>query len=121
MLRAGREVFLCTSPLTRSPWCVPEKLAWVEYHFGPSWLRRIIVTTDKTLAGDSGQLCVLVDDRDRITGLADPPPWQHVLFDAPYNRTKSGPRLSSWADWRQVLGPALAARTRTAALCQDEH
>lgn len=45
-------VFLCTSPLTGSRWCVPEKLAWVENHLGASWLDRIIIAKDKTLAGD---------------------------------------------------------------------
>jgi 5'-nucleotidase len=107
MLGAGHEVFLCTSPLTGSRWCVPEKLAWVEQHLGPRWLRRTIITADKTLVGDRLQRCILVDDRPVIKGLADPPPWQHVLFDAPYNRTKPGPRLSSWADWREILGPYL--------------
>jgi 5'-nucleotidase len=51
MLGAGHEVFLCTSPLTGSRWCVPEKLAWVGQHLGPRWLRRTIITADKTWWG----------------------------------------------------------------------
>ena len=34
MLEAGHEVFVCTSPLSGTRWCMPEKLAWVEKHLG---------------------------------------------------------------------------------------
>ena len=103
MGEAGHEVFLCTSPLTSARWCVPEKLAWVENHLGDDWLDRVIISKDKTLVGDPLQRCVLVDDRPVITGRAKRPPWTHVLFDAPYNQTARGPRLSGWAEWREVL------------------
>lgn len=111
MLGAGHDVFLCTSPMISSRWCVPEKLAWVEQHLGRTWLRRTVITPDKTLVGDRLQPCVLVDDRPSVTGVASPP-WTHVLFDAPYNQGERGPRLSSWADWREVLEPILAAQRR---------
>ena len=111
MLEAGHGVFLCTSPLVSSRWCVPEKLAWVEHHLGPAWLRRTVITTDKTLIGDRLQPCVLIDDRPEVRGVASPP-WTHVLFDAPYNQSEHGPRLSSWLDWRDVLEPVLAAQQR---------
>jgi len=112
MLEVGHDVFLCTSPLTGSPWCVPEKLAWVEEHLGKDhlgkpWLDRVIIVKDKTLVGDRLRRCILVDDRPAITGMVNPPPWKHVLFDAPYNRGQPGPRLSSWADWRAMLTPHL--------------
>jgi len=109
MREAGHEVFLCTSPLTGSRWCVPEKLAWVENHLGASWLDRIIIAKDKTLVGDRLRQCILVDDRPVIQGLADPPPWTHVLFDAPYNQNQAEqrPRLSCWSDWRSALSPYL--------------
>jgi 5'-nucleotidase len=111
MLETGHDVFLCTSPVTGSRWCVPEKLAWVEHQLGPAWLRRTVITSDKTLVGDRLQPCVLVDDRPEIRGVAIPP-WVHVLFDAPYNQGQPGPRLSSWADWREVLEPVLASQRR---------
>jgi 5'-nucleotidase len=107
MREERHEVFLCTSPLTGSPWCVPEKLAWVEDYLSKPWLDRVIIAKDKTLVGDRLQSCVLVDDRPTIKGIADPPPWKHVLFDAPYNQGQPGPRLSSWTDWRDVLIPYL--------------
>jgi transposase len=59
------------------------------------------------LVGDRLRRCILVDDRPAITGMVNPPPWKHVLFDAPYNRGQPGPRLSSWADWRAMLTPHL--------------
>jgi len=109
MLEAGHDVFLCTSPVISSRWCVQEKLIWVEHHLGRAWLRRTIITSDKTLVGDRLQPCILVDDRPKITGAAIPP-WTHVLFDAPYNEGQPGPRLSSWVDWREVLEPILASQ-----------
>jgi 5'-nucleotidase len=100
MRAAGHQVRLCSSPLSGSPWCIPEKLAWVTDHLGESWLDRIIIVKDKTLVGDRLQPCVLIDDRPSITGLVNPPPWRHVLFTAPYNQDEPGPRLSAWEDWR---------------------
>ena len=119
MVAAGHDVFLCTSPLVSSRWSVPDKLAWIEHHLGRAWLRRIVITSDKTLVGDRLRPCVLIDDRPQITGVAIPP-WEHVLFDQPYNRGEPGPRLPSWAVWREVLEPILTAqrheRTQRSAL-----
>ncbi len=111
MREAGHHVFICTSPLSNARWCVPEKLAWVEHHLGGSWLRRTVISADKTLVGDRLQPCILVDDRPEIKGVASPP-WTQVLFDAPYNQGKPGPRLYAWADWREVLEPVLAGQQR---------
>jgi 5'-nucleotidase len=107
MLEAGHEVFICTSPLSGTRWCMPEKLAWVGQRLGESWVDRVIITKDKTLVGDPRRRCVLVDDRPGVTGLVKPPPWAQVLFDAPYNQATPAPRLTSWAHWRQVLAPYL--------------
>lgn len=112
MREAGHEVFVCTSPLTGSQWCVPEKLAWIESHLDRSWLDQVIIIKDKTLVGDRLQRCVLVDDRPLITGSANPPPWTHVLYDAPYNQAEPGPRLSCWAEWHDVLSPYLDDQQR---------
>jgi hypothetical protein len=85
--------------------------AQIEHHLGRAWLRRTVITPDKTLVDDRLQSCVLVDDRPTVTG-AESPPWTHVLFDAPYNQGEPGPRLCSWADWRKVLEPILATQWR---------
>ncbi len=107
MLEAGHEVFVCTSPLSGTRWCMPEKLVWVEEHLGPAWVDRVIITKDKTLVGDPARPSVLVDDRPGVAGLVSPPPWRQVLFDAPYNQAARAPRLTSWAGWRPVLTPYL--------------
>jgi 5'-nucleotidase len=107
MLEAGHEVFVCTSPLSGTRWCIPEKLAWVERYLGESWVDRVIITKDKTLVGDPLRRCVLVDDRPNVHGLVNPPPWRQVLFDAPYNRASEAPRLTSWADWRRIVAKYL--------------
>jgi 5'-nucleotidase len=107
MREAGHEVFVCTSPLSGTRFCMPEKLAWVEEHLGPSWVDRVIITKDKTLVGDPSRSSVLVDDRPGVAGLVSPPPWRQVLFDAPYNQADPAPRLTAWAGWRPVLTPYL--------------
>jgi 5'-nucleotidase len=71
MLQAGHEVFVCTSPLSGTRWCMPEKLAWVEKHLGASWVDRVIIIKDKTLVGDPLRRCILVDDRPGVEGLVN--------------------------------------------------
>jgi 5'(3')-deoxyribonucleotidase len=89
----GWEVFFCTSPLNQYRFCVPEKYAWIERHFGKDWVRRIIVTKDKTLVrGD-----FLIDDKPQVTGIARPS-WYRIIYDQTYNRTIPGLRLKGWLD-----------------------
>jgi 5'-nucleotidase len=108
----GLNVQICTSPFLTSPTCVQEKLRWVSDHLGVHWLKRIVITSDKTLVkGD-----VLIDDSPQIVG-SKSPVWTQVMFDAPYNRpteteeknsfseqTKKCLRLSHWNNWQEVLG-----------------
>ena len=97
MIAEGHDVRICTSPLT--PWhhCVSEKYEWVERYLGAEFTERMILTKDKTLVrGD-----VLVDDKPRIRG-AETPIWKHVLYEAPYNRTVAGPRMT-WETWRDAI------------------
>lgn len=97
LLQAGHDVRICTSPLTRWHNCVAEKHAWVEEHLGPQWVRRIILTKDKTLcAGD-----VLIDDKPHVTG-ALVPSWTHLRFDTPFNSAGDHPLLN-WQNFEQVL------------------
>lgn len=100
MLAAGLDVRICTAAIDDYENCVLEKFRWVERHLGRDFTHRMILTKDKTLvAGDW-----LVDDKPAITG-SRAPQWQHVLFDAPYNRQVSDvPRLN-WTNWRSVLLP----------------
>ncbi|MBI3956598.1 MAG: 5'-3'-deoxyribonucleotidase [Candidatus Kerfeldbacteria bacterium] len=100
--RMGLRVFICTSPLITSEHCVPEKLAWIEFHLGRRWRERTVLTRDKTLVcGD-----FLIDDKPQH-GVIRRPFWQLVLYDMSYNRQaelNGTPRLAAdWSDWRRAL------------------
>jgi len=99
MLDDGHDVMLCSSPWTTNPTCASDKYDWAERMLGVGWADRVILTKDKTLVrGD-----ILIDDKPSIAGRMEPT-WRHILFDAPYNRTVTHlPRLSQWANWREVL------------------
>ena len=102
MAAKGYRVFFCTSPVLTSENCAGEKFEWIRAHFGAEWVRKIIVTSDKTaVRGD-----VLIDDKPRITG-AHLPTWRHLMFAAPYNAADASlapaGRLASWADWEPAL------------------
>lgn len=94
----GHEVYICTSPLTEYENCIFEKYLWVDKYFGREWVKKLIVTKDKTLVhGD-----ILVDDRPEILGLVKPS-WEHVLYTQPYNKSIEGKRRLTWANWKEVL------------------
>ncbi|MBD3253412.1 5'-3'-deoxyribonucleotidase [Candidatus Pacearchaeota archaeon] len=97
-LQSQEEVFICTSPLSIYEHCVPEKYQWVDHYLGKSWVRRLILTKDKTVVrGD-----ILIDDRPEVTGITSPS-WEHVLYSQPYNQQVSSKRRLTWQDWREVL------------------
>ena len=92
LLEAGHEVFICTSPLTEYRNCVAEKFAWVEKNLGSEWLKRLVITKDKTVVGGS----VLVDDKPHVTG-AVTPTWTHVRYTTSYNAHLVDVPRFSWA------------------------
>lgn len=98
ILATGHDVRICSAPLLRYEHCVLEKYEWVERHLGAEFVPRLILARDKTwVHGD-----VLIDDKPDITG-SRTPSWRHVVFDQPYNRNVTGPRMN-WSNWRDVLG-----------------
>jgi 5'-nucleotidase len=100
MLAAGHDVRICTAPVKLSLFCVGEKYNWVRQHLGQYWMSRVIISSDKTFVyGD-----YLIDDKPDITGAIEPA-WEHVIYEAPYNRhANGGRRLASWKDWPQLIG-----------------
>ena len=105
----GHEVWILTSPLSAWRHCVPEKYAWVEEHLGFEWTRRLVVAKPKWLVhGDR-----LLDDNPRPRpSSARRPSWEHVVFDAPYNRhRKSAVRMRSWRDISVLTGDWLDRTT----------
>ena len=98
MDQMGLEVFICSSPLSTYWNCVREKYEWVDNHLGPDWVKRIILTKDKTLI----KADYLIDDKPVITGVENMPGWEHIVYDRPYNRGVSKRRLT-WENWKDVL------------------
>ena len=91
-------MFICTAPLLENPTCTNDKLWWVDNHLGGDWIRRTIITKDKTVVdGD-----FLIDDKPLITGITDEPIWQRIIFDQPYNKNVVGRRLN-WQNYKQVI------------------
>jgi 5'-nucleotidase len=92
------EVFICTAPLLENPTCCDDKLWWVDTHLKGDWVRRTIITKDKTVIdGD-----ILIDDKPIITGIAENPIWQRIIFDQPYNKNVVGRRLN-WTNYKNVI------------------
>lgn len=98
MEEMGIDVFICTSPLSTYRNCVLEKYEWVEKYIGTNWVNRIILTKDKTLI----KADYLMDDKPEITGVENPPGWEHIIYDRPYNRGVNKRRLT-WKNWKDVL------------------
>lgn len=99
MERLGIDFRICTSPLHHYQNCLVEKYDWIERHFGFEVTKRMILTQDKTLI--RGQY--LIDDKPEIQGTYQPE-WEHILFDAPYNRDILGRKRIDWSSWERVLG-----------------
>jgi 5'-nucleotidase len=98
MDKMGFEVFICTSPLSTYKHCVLEKYEWVDRVLGASWVKRIILTKDKTLV----KADYLIDDKPRITGVESTPSWEHIVYDHPYNKDVNNRRLT-WENWKEVM------------------
>ena len=96
----GFEVFICTSPLGVYKNCVLEKFEWVEQVLGPDWVKRIVLTKDKTLI----KADILIDDKPEITGVEKLPSWEHILYDRPYNKEINKRRIT-WENWKDVIVP----------------
>lgn len=98
MLRHGHKVFICSTPMQGHPTCTIEKEAWVKEHLGKDFVKRLILTHDKTMVHGE----ILIDDKPEIFG-SRAPHWEHVLYDTSYNRLLQGKRRMTWENWREVL------------------
>mmetsp|Transcript_30500 Transcript_30500/g.62074 ORF Transcript_30500/g.62074 Transcript_30500/m.62074 type:complete len:237 (+) Transcript_30500:292-1002(+) len=94
------DVFICSAPIATSTFCASEKMGWVKEHLGQEWVRRTILTSDKSLVrGD-----ILIDDAPEAKAAAMPPSWEHVYFTQPYNKELQGKRrILCWDQWRHVI------------------
>jgi 5'-nucleotidase len=98
MEASGFEVFICSSPFNAYSNCVLEKYKWVEKFIGPEWVKKIILTKDKTLV----KADLLIDDKPVITGVESHPSWEHILYDRTYNHHINKRRVT-WENWKDVL------------------
>lgn len=57
MDRLGLKIYLCTSPVQGSVYCVQEKMNWVQHHLGEAWLERLIMCFDKVAVSFSPSGC----------------------------------------------------------------
>lgn len=98
-LAETQDVFILTAPMNSHATCHSEKAEWVRKNLGKEWMKRVVLTNDKTRVHAD----LLIDDRLDITG-ARTPSWEHVLFDAPYSQdVPHARRMRGWSDL-EVLG-----------------
>lgn len=93
------DAFLCSTPDsdTVSHVGFTEKARSVEKHLGRDWLRKLILTHDKTMV----QAHYLIDDKPNIKGIMDPS-WDQIFFSHGYNQESRGLRLNNWAEWPEL-------------------
>jgi len=94
------EIFICSTPLQEYKNCILEKYAWIEKQLGNEWIKKIILTRDKTIVkGD-----ILIDDNPYADcdGL-EKPEWEHIIYDQPYNKHIINKKRISWNNWKEVL------------------
>jgi 5'-nucleotidase len=101
MLDSGVDVWICTSPLSEFRNCVLEKYDWVHKHLGQRFVDRMIMCRQKAYVRGGFLIDDLPDPRRECALM---PEWNHIVFDAPYNRGASPKlRIEKWRDWRAVL------------------
>ena len=100
MLEEGHDMYICTTPVSKYQYCVHDKYYWVEKNLGKEWVKRLILTPDKTFVHAD----LLIDDKPNITGAQSPPMWKHILFTRQYNLDVCGkPRIDDWSCWRDIV------------------
>lgn len=99
IIKLGHDVFICTTSMSHFENCLREKYEWVERYLGREFTKRIIIAKDKTLVRGT----YLIDDCPTIKGLLKPE-WEHIIFDAPYNKKGGCRRIKNdWSNWKEVL------------------
>jgi len=98
MNNAGVELFICTSTFPEYHHCVLEKYEWIDEHLGMDWVKRMIITPDKTIVDAD----YLIDDMPKIKGLGVPR-WQHIVYAHAKNRMESTKKSLTWDTWKEVM------------------
>lgn len=89
------EPFIVTAPdlETEGQECWSGKALWVQEHLGDWWLKRLVITKDKTLVRGH----FLIDDKPKIAG-AMKPNWTQLIYTQPYNSEVVGQHFT-WEKW----------------------
>lgn len=98
LIEAGYEPRICTAPLRKNRFSIPDKISWLEEHFvpvfGPGIIDRAIIDKYKW----RHPALALIDDRDEIEDV-NQASWEHIVFDQPYNHEcKAQYRMLGWGD-----------------------
>jgi 5'-nucleotidase len=96
------EPFICTSPEVefQDLMCHSEKVQWNENFLSPFWVKRTIITKDKTMIRGH----FIIDDKPEIKGALNPM-WQQIHYKQPYT-PKDAKMVFDWSEWndlREVL------------------
>ena len=97
--RRDLKVYLCTTPWYRNSTCVQDKMDWVEDNLGKRWIRKMIITPDKSLIkGD-----ILFDDKPKVSG-----EFEHVMVRCQHNSHVDAKWvLEDWKDVEQIIDTVL--------------
>lgn len=94
------EPFICTAPEIEFEdlFCHTEKVQWLREKVGDFWVKRTIITKDKTLINGD----YLIDDKPKVTGVCFPP-WIQIHYSQPYNNSSDiADYRFTWADWPKL-------------------
>lgn len=78
--------------------CWSEKARYIKHHLGEYWLKRLIITKDKTLVKGNW----IIDDKPEMKGINTNPDWTQIFFEHGYNKHLPGLRLKTWAHWPEL-------------------
>lgn len=100
------DCWLASKPLEANPTCRDDKAAWVARELGDEWVRRLIITPDKSMVCGS----VLLDDAPYLDWLPVAS-WRAVIFPMPWNGPDSKwGHLPRWG-WGDPVGDLLDVAT----------
>lgn len=91
MKELGYHPRINSKPLSSNPYCREEKLASIDYYFGPVAADEAYLGKDK----ESEPGIALIDDRP---GLHDGKTWKRIIYTQGWNAHEQDWRLKSWHD-----------------------
>lgn len=97
MLEMDLDPTICTAHMSYSTTCPMEKLEWIEEHLGREWIKRVIITKDKTKVVGK----VLIDDH--VQKGVYTPQWKQLMLTRPYNKSLPMPHRITWETWKQDI------------------